>query len=170
MPQHGSNLGQGAERQRGRTRSEWRCNKDGSGRRSKRPGDETVRWRRTESEHSHRPGIAMIGLVKQLAFGRAVTRKQRMDPILVRGAAAVVTLAVTSRSRQGRQRLAVRHIGLGRGCVDRVNSTVHLAQRRPQHHGQGQQAHQPAHHPDFTQAGATASGCWTAVCAQAGVM
>ncbi len=169
MPQHGFNLGQGAERQRGRACSQRRCNKDGSGRGSKRPGDEAVRWRRTESEYGHRPGIAMIGLVQQLAFCRSVTGKQRMDPALIRGAAAVVTLAVASRShshsRRGWLRMAVRHIGLCRDCIDRVNRTVHLAKRRAQHHGQGQQAHQPAHHPDFTQAGATASGCWTAVSA-----
>lgn len=113
----------------------------------------------------------MIDLIQQLTFGRAVTRKQRMDPALIRGAAAVVTLAVASHSRRGWLHMAVRHIGLCRDCiVDRVNRTVHLAKRRAQHHGQGQQAHQPAHHPDFTQAGTTASGCWTAVSAQMGVM
>ena len=109
----------------------------------------------------------MIGLIQQLTFGWAVTRKQRMDPALIRGAAAVVTLAVASRSHNRRSWLpmAVRHIGLCRDCIDCVNRTVHLTKRRAQHHGQGQQAHQPAHHPDFTQAGATASGRWTAVSA-----
>ena len=170
MPQHGSGLDQGAERQRRRASSQRRCNKDGSGCGRKRPRDEAVRWRRTESEHGHRPGIAMIGLIQQLTFGRAVTRKQRMDPALIRGAAAVVTLAVASHSRRGWLHMAVRQIGLGRVGVDRVNRTVHLTQSRPHHHGQGQQAHQPAHHPGFTQAGATASGCWTAVSAQAGMM
>ena len=102
MPQHGSYLGQEAERQRGRAGSQWRCNKDGSGRGSKRPGNETVRWRRTESEHGHRPGIAMIGLVEQLAFCRSVTGKQRMHPGQVRGAVAAVGLAIS------------RHFG--RGC------------------------------------------------------
>lgn len=97
MPQHGSYLGQEAERQRGRAGSQWRCNKDGSGRGSKRPGNETVRWRRTESEHGHRPGIAMIGLVEQLAFCRSVTGKQRIHPGKVRGAVAAVGRTISDR-------------------------------------------------------------------------
>ena len=49
--------------------------------------------------------------------------------------------------------MAVHRIDLAPGGAALVNGTVHLAQHRPQNHGQGEQAH----HPDFAQAQAAVS-------------
>lgn len=139
-----------------------RCgDKDGA-----RPG-EIGRWQRRvrryplEVQNCWRSCIAMVGLVKQLTFGRSVTGKQRMHPVArraIRRGCPLLGLGRQSPWRRTAISICSRYVcnmanglltrgadrrshGWGKPC--RMHCPVHLTQCGAQHHGQCQHGSQP---------------------------